>query len=164
MIETDRLILRRYNLNDAPFIHSLLNSEGWIKNIGDRKIKTVDDAVNYIRLNYFTSYEMWGYGPFLVSLKNSGKSIGSSGLYRRDDIGHPDIGFAFLPEFWNQGFAFEASKAVMRFAEKKLNIEKITGITLPDNLPSKRLLEKLGLSEIGNYIDKNGQILRLFSN
>ena len=164
MIVTQRLILRKYSLNDAPFIYSLLNSEGWLENIGDRKIKTIDDAANYIRLNYFTCYEMWGYGPFLVALKNSEKPIGSAGLHRRDGLEHPDIGFAFLPEFWHQGFAFEATTAVIQFAKRKWNIEKITGITLPENLPSKKLLKKLGLSEIGNYTTKHGQDFLLFSN
>ncbi len=164
MIKTKRLILRKYSLNDAPFVYNLLNSKGWLENIGDKKIRTVDDAAIYIRLNYFTSYEMFGYGPFLVSLKNSEEPIGTAGLYKRDGLDHPDIGFAFLPEFWNKGYASEATKAILMFAKNKLKIKQITGITLPNNTPSKKLLKKLGLFEIGTYTNKNGQVLLLFSN
>lgn len=164
MIETERLLLRNYTLSDAPFVYNLLNSEGWLKNIGDRHVKTVADAENYIQINYFSNYEKFGYGPFLVTLKESGIPIGSAGLYKRDSLEHPDVGYAFLPEFWNKGFAFEATKAVMQFALNQLNIEKIVGITLPDNTSSIKLLKKLGLSEIGDYTYEDGETLLLFSN
>ncbi len=165
MIETERLRLRNYTLKDAPFVYDLMNSEGWINNIGDRNIKTIWDAENYIQFNYFSAYERFGYGPFLVSLKETGTPIGSTGLYKRENLEHPDVGYAFLPEFWNKGFAFEAASAVMQFALNTLKIKKITAITLPNNIPSIKLLKKLGLSEIGNYTFKDGgETLLLFSN
>ncbi|HLW32342.1 MAG TPA: GNAT family N-acetyltransferase [Aequorivita sp.] len=162
--ETDRLIIREYTLDDAPFIHKLMNSEGWLKNIGDRGIKTLEDAEAYIFKNYLRSYELYGFGPYLISLKNSGTPIGSAGLYKRDNLEHPDIGFAFLPEFANLGYAFESANAVMQFGSEILGLQKITGITLPDNLPSIKLLKKLGLSEIGVYSYRDGEELLLFSN
>lgn len=164
MIETERLRLRNYALADAPFVYNLLNSEGWLKNIGDRNIKTVTDAENYIQKNYFSCYEKYGFGPYLVSLKETGTPIGSAGLYKRDSLEHPDIGYAFLPEFWNNGFAFEATEAVMQFAKNTLNIKKIVGITLPNNTSSIKLLKKLGLAEIGDYTYEDGEVLLLFSN
>ena len=164
MIETERLQLRNYTLMDAPFVYSLMNSEGWLKNIGDRNIKTLGDAEYYIEVNYFSNYEKYGYGPYLVSLKETGMPIGSAGLFKRDDLEHPDVGFAFLPEFWHKGFAFEAADAVMQFALNNLNIKKIAGITLPNNLSSINLLKKLGLSEVGNYTFEDGENLLLFSN
>lgn len=164
MIETERLHLRNYTLTDAPFVFSLLNSEGWLKNIGDRKIRTVGDAENYIEMNYFSNYEKYGYGPYLVSLKETGTPIGSAGLYKREGLENPDVGYAFLPQFWNNGFAFEAADAVMQFALNELNIKKIAGITLPDNISSINLLRKLGFTEIGNYAYEDGETLLLFSN
>ena len=163
-IETDRLIIREYTLNEAPFIYQLMNSEGWLTNVGDRGIKTLEDAERYMLKNYLRSYELYGFGPYLISLKDSGIPIGSVGLYKRDNLKHPDIGFAFLPEYVNKGYAFESAHAVMQFGLEKLGLQKITGITLPNNLPSIKLLKKLGLSEIGTYSFKDGEELLLFSN
>lgn len=163
-IETDRLLLRQYTLNDAPFIQKLMNSEGWLKNIGDRNIKTVEDAQQYIAVKYLPIYEKYKYGPYLVSLKESEIPIGSAGLYKRVNLEHPDIGFAFLPDYWNKGYAFEAADAILQFALKSLNIQKIVGISLPDNFASINVLKKLGFSEVGNYTYEDGENLLLFSN
>lgn len=166
MIETERLLLKYYTLDEAPFVYKLMNSEGWLRNIGDRKIRTEEDARKYIEINYFGAYEKFGYGPFLVSLKESGVAIGSAGLYKREDLDYPDIGFVFLPEFWHMGYAYEAANAILQYGLSQLHLNVITGITLPDNFSSIKLLKKLGLSERGKYIykDKNGETLLLFSN
>lgn len=163
-IETERLQLRHYTLDDAPFIYKLMNSEGWLKNIGDRNINSVEDAEVYMEKNYLSSYEKHGYGPFLVSLKNTGTPLGSSGLYKRDNLEHPDVGFAFLPEFGGKGYAFESAQAVIDYSIENLGIKTIVGITLPENNPSIKLLQKLGLAEIGTYTYENGVELLLFSN
>lgn len=165
MIETERLFLRQYTLKDAAFIYKLMNSDGWLQNIGQRNIHTVADAEAYMIKNYISSYEKNGYGPFLVILKENGKSIGSAGLYKRENLDHPDVGFAFLPEYFNKGYAFEAANAVMHFASEELKIKTIVGITLPKNLPSIKLLEKLGLIEISTFRMKDDdEELLLFSN
>ena len=135
-IETERLNLREYTLEDAPFIFKLMNSEGWLKNIGDRNIKTIEDAEAYMQKNYLSSYEKHGFGPLLVSLKETNEPIGSSGLYKRNNLEHPDVGFAFLSEFGNNGYAFESTQAVMKYASEALKLETIVGITLPENIPS----------------------------
>jgi RimJ/RimL family protein N-acetyltransferase len=162
-IETERLELREYTLNDAPFIFELMNSKGWLKNIGDRSINSIKDAEAYMLKNYISSYEKHGFGPYLVSLKD-GTAIGSAGLYKRANLEHPDIGFAFLPEFVNKGYAFESASAVMKFASEELGIQKIVGFTLPDNASSIKLLKKINLSEIGIYTYEDGEELLLFSN
>jgi RimJ/RimL family protein N-acetyltransferase len=164
MIETERLELREYTLKDAPFIYKLMNSEGWLKNIGDRNIHTIADAEAYMQKNYISSYEKHGFGPYLVSLKEDGTPIGSSGLYKRDNLDFPDVGFAFLSEFGNKGYAYESAQAVMNYAAKTLRLETIVGITLPENIPSIKLLKKLGLAEIGTYQYEDGEELLLFSN
>ncbi|OAD92797.1 GCN5 family acetyltransferase [Aequorivita soesokkakensis] len=164
MIQTERLELREYTLKDAPFIFKLMNSDGWLKNIGDRNIKTIEDAEAYMQKNYLSSYEKHGFGPYLVSLKEEGTPIGSSGLYKRDNLDFPDVGFAFLPEFGNKGYAFESAQAVMKYASEKLKLQTVVGITLPENTSSVKLLKKLGLSEIGTYKYEDGEELLLFSN
>lgn len=162
-IETERLLLREYNLNDVPFIFKLMNSEGWLKNIGDRNIKTLKDAEAYLQKNYLSSYEKHGFGPYLVTLKEDGTPIGSSGLYKRDNLDFPDVGFAFLSEFANKGYAYESAQAVMNYAAEKLKLQTIVGITLPENSASIKLLKKLGLAEIGTYKYEDGEELLLFS-
>ncbi|WP_347374414.1 GNAT family N-acetyltransferase [Aequorivita sp. Q41] len=164
MIQTERLTIREYTINDAPFIYTLMNSEGWIKNIGDRNIKTIDDAAAYLQKNYISSYKKHGFGPYLVSLKDKNIPIGSAGLYKRDNLEYPDVGFAFLSEFGNKGYAFEASNAVMKFAFEELKLKKILGFTLPENKSSIKLLKKLGLLESGIYTYEDGEALLLFSN
>lgn len=163
MLTTERLQLREYRIADAPFIHKLMNSEGWLKNIGDRKIHSTADAQAYMEKNYLPLYEKFGFGPFLVSLKD-GTPIGSAGLYKRDSLDHPDVGFAFLPEYGNRGYAFEAASAVMEYATNHLQLKTIVGITLENNESSIKLLKKLGLREIGTFTYEDGEELLLFSN
>lgn len=163
MLKTPRLQLRQYVVADAAFIFKLMNSEGWLKNIGDRKIHSIADAEAYMEKNYLPLYEKYGFGPFLVSLKD-GTPIGSAGLYKRDTLDHPDIGFAFLPEFANKGYAFEAASAVMDYAANTLRLKSIGGITLETNQPSIKLLKKLGLRETGTFTYEDGEELLLFSN
>lgn len=164
MIITERLEIREYTLLDAPFIYELMNSEGWLKNIGDRNIKTIEDAEAYLQENYLSSYEKHGFGPYLVSLKKDGTPLGSAGLYKRDNLEHPDVGFAFLSEFANKGYAYESAQAVMNYASETLKLQTILGITLAENLSSIKLLKKLGLSEVGTYKYEDGEELLLFSN
>ncbi len=163
MIYTERLELREYTIQDAPFIYKLMNSEGWLKNIGDRNIKTLEDAESYMLKNYLSSYKKHGFGPYLVLLKD-GTPIGSSGLYKRENLDHPDVGFAFLAEYGGKGYAFEASEAVMSFASETLGFRTIVGITLETNQSSIKLLSKLGLLEVGTYTFEDGEELLLFSN
>lgn len=163
MLTTERLHLREYVIADAPFIYRLMNSKGWLKNIGDRNIHSVADAQAYMEKNYLPMYAKYGFGPYLVSL-HDGTPLGSAGLYKRDSLDHPDIGFAFLPEYGNKGYAFEAASAVMDFARYTLQFHTIVGITLETNQASVKLLKKLGLSEIGTFTYEDGEELLLFSN
>ncbi len=151
-LETERLLLRKIEVRDAPFYYELLNSEGWLKYIGDRNIRTVADAEKQIIEKYIPSYTDNGYGSYLVLEKTSKLPIGTCGIYKRDNLDHPDIGFAFLPQFIGKGYGFESSKAVLKEAKLKMNISKILAFTVPHNVASIKLLEKLGLRNSGNYI------------
>jgi RimJ/RimL family protein N-acetyltransferase len=162
-IETDRLQLRPYTLEDAPFLFKLMNSEGWLKNIGNRNIETIKDAEAYMQRFYLSSYEKNGFGPYLTSLKD-GTPIGSSGLYKRESLDYPDIGFAYLSAYYNKGYALEASEAIMQYALETLGLKTILGITLETNFSSIKLLKKLGLSEVGTFTFEDGEELLLFSN
>jgi RimJ/RimL family protein N-acetyltransferase len=145
VLETERLILRRLSDDDAAFIVELLNQPSFIQYIGDKGVRTLDDARQYIKNGPEKSYEENGFGLNKVELKSSGVPIGISGLVKRDTLPDADIGFAFLPEYWDQGYAVESARAVMKHAHDVLGIHRVLAITSPDNEPSARLLEKIGL-------------------
>jgi RimJ/RimL family protein N-acetyltransferase len=145
VLETDRLLLRWLNVADAPFIVELLNDPSFIRFIGDKRVRTLDDARNYILNGPVASYEKFGFGLNAVELRDANVPIGICGILKRDTLAHPDIGFAFLPAYWNRGYAYEASAAVMEHARKNLGIDRVLAITTPDNEGSAKLLGKLGL-------------------
>jgi len=121
-LETDRLRLRRLSVDDADakFILRLLNEPSFIQNIGDRGVRTIEDARAYILQGPVASYEKFGFGLLLVEQKESGLAIGMCGLLKRDVLEHIDIGYALLPEFWSQGYALESASAVMSYVRVKL--------------------------------------------
>jgi len=165
ILETQRLELHKISVADAPFYVKLLNSESWLQYIGDRKVRSVEDAETYIKKNYLPSYEKFGYGSYTVRLKENGKTIGACGLYKRETLEHPDIGFAFLQEFIGKGYGYEAASAVMDYAINTLGFDTILGFTVEYNVASIKLLEKLGLERTGTYRFKDdAEELLLFSN
>jgi len=144
MYQTERLLLRQFSEDDAPFVLTLLNEPSFLRYIGDKKIRTLADAQQYILNGPVASYERHGFGLLLVELKESHTPIGMCGLLKREELPDPDIGFAFLPAFWNKGFAFEAATAVLKDARERLELERILAITSLDNEASIMLLERLG--------------------
>src|SRR3954466_3191875 len=133
VLETDRLTVRYLSTADAEFILELLNDPSFIRYIGDKQVRTLDDARRYALDGPVKSYEAHGFGLNLVELKSEARPIGICGLLKRDTLPHPDIGFAFLPAYWNQGYAFEAAAAVMKHARTALKVDTILAITTPDN-------------------------------
>ncbi len=147
VLETDRLILRWLSPEtDAAFILELLNDASFIQYIGDKGVRTLDDARNYIMNGPVASYEKFGYGLYATELRDSHVLIGMCGILKRDTLPHPDIGFAFLPAYWNQGYAFESAAAVMKYAREVLGLDQVLAITTPDNEASAKLLRKIGLT------------------
>ena len=114
VLETERLILRRFNVDDADFTLKLVNEPSFLRYIGDKKVRNPEDARQYILNGPVASYERNQFGLNLVELREAHTAIGMCGLLKREELSSPDIGFAFLPEFWNKGFAFEAATAVLR--------------------------------------------------
>lgn len=145
VLETPRLILRRLTLDDAQFMVTLLNDPSFFANIGDKGIRTIEQARQFLLDSHLASYESNGYGHYLVEVKESGESIGTCGLIDRKALGEIDIGFAYLPVAWGKGYATEAAAAVMGYARGELGLGKIVAIVAPHNVASIRVLEKLGL-------------------
>jgi len=145
VIETERLILRKLSTDDAKFILDLLNQPSFIHFIGDRGVRNLEDARQYILKGAVTSYERFGFGLYLTLLKEDQAPIGICGLVKRDTFKDADIGFAFLPQYWSMGYAFESASAVLAYATNVLGLEQVLGITTPDNQRSIHVLEKIGL-------------------
>ncbi|NND63990.1 MAG: GNAT family N-acetyltransferase [Flavobacteriaceae bacterium] len=165
LLKTNRLIIRKITLEDSPFYLKLFNSEGWLKYIGDRNIHTLEDAEAYIEKNYLSSYEKHGYGSYAVDLKEENTTIGACGLYKRDNLEYPDVGFAFLPEYSGKGYGYESAAAILEYAKGAWGIHKVYGFTVDYNKPSISLLKKLGLTQKGTYTFKDDpEELLLFSN
>jgi len=146
ILETERLRLRHLTPDtDAEFILELLNDPSFIRFIGDKGVRDLDAARRYIVDGPVKSYDANGFGLYLAELKTNETPIGICGLVKRDTLPHADIGFAFLPAYWNQGYAFESAAAVMDHARERLKLGRILAITSPDNEASGKLLDKIGL-------------------
>ena len=149
VLETDRLVLRRFSTDDAPFILELLNDSAFVRFIGDRGVRTVEAARDYLVQGPLDSYERHGYGLYLTELKSGLVPIGMCGLLKREFLSHPDIGFAFMPAFRSHGYALEAASAVMMHARNELNLQRVVAVVSPDNERSITLLAKLGMAPQG---------------
>ncbi len=144
ILETERLQLRLLSVDDAEFILRLLNEPSFIENIGDRGVRTINDARAYILKGPIASYEKFGFGLWMVETRFESTPIGICGLLKRDVLADVDIGYALLPEFWSQGYALESASAVMSYASEKLGLKRVVAVVNSDNQSSIRLLEKMG--------------------
>ena len=151
MIETNRCIIRPVAISDAPFILELLTSALWRRFIGDRGITSVDQAKTIIQQTYLPLIERTGCGPYVVTLKDTAQAIGTVGIYQRENLKHPDLGFAFLPNYLNQGFGYEASMAHLTFVRTKMVLPLIYAITNDDNIAAQRLLLKMNFTRKEAY-------------
>ena len=162
--ETARLRLRYLQADDdAPFILGLLNEPSFICNIGDRGVRTLEDARRYVTNGPLASYAKFGFGLFKVELKESGVPIGICGLLKRDWLQDVDVGFAFLPQFWSKGYAIESAAAVVGWGRDAHGVERVVAITAAHNEGSMRVLEKLGLRPAGTVYSPEGQESRFFT-
>lgn len=143
ILQTQRLVLRQLTPGDAPFIFELVNDPDWLRNIGDRNVRSLDDARAYIEKGPMDMYARVGFGLWLTTLKN-GTPIGICGLLKRDTLEDVDIGFAFMPAFRAQGYAHEAAAGTLSYGRDTLGLRRIVATTVPHNDASGRLLEKLG--------------------
>lgn len=145
ILETEHLSLRRLTTNDAPFILELLNDQAFLRFIGDKGVRTLEDARQYILQGPMQSYEKLGFGLYLVTLKDTSTPMGICGLIKRAALEDVDIGFAFMPDYRARGYGYESALAVRDYSIKVLGLKRLLAITDPDNVGSIRVLEKIGL-------------------
>ncbi|ASW75306.1 GNAT family acetyltransferase [Chryseobacterium piperi] len=143
--ETERLIIRPVSLDDAPFILDLYNRPNFIRYIGDRHLKTISDAENYIKNRFLPQLEKLGFGNYLLITKDENEKIGAVGIFEREGLDIVDIGFSLLNEFEGKGYAYEAAQKVKSIGMEDFGLTKISAITSKDNFSSQKLIEKLGL-------------------
>ncbi|MGH8198143.1 MAG: GNAT family N-acetyltransferase [Steroidobacteraceae bacterium] len=144
MLATKRLELLQFTTDDAEFVLRVVNEPSFLRFIGDRGVRSIDDARRYIADGPSAGYARYGYGLLRVVRKADGASIGMCGVLKRDTLPEPDLGFSFLPEHWSRGYALESARAVMTHARDLLRLGRILAITTVDNKSSIRLLGKLG--------------------
>lgn len=145
VFDTERLNVRWLEVRDSEFILQLLNEPGWLQYIGDKGIRSIEDAENYILSGPRSMYERHGFGLFVVEIKETHIPIGLCGLIKRDGLEDVDLGFAFLAAHQSRGYAYEAAKSTLEYA-RKLGIDRLVAITTKDNMSSSKLLEKLGMA------------------
>jgi RimJ/RimL family protein N-acetyltransferase len=145
ILETERLTLRQMTPADAAFMLQLLNEPSFIENIGDKGVRTLEDAHHYILTGPVEMYRRHGFGLYRVDLKDTATPIGMCGLLKRDTLEHVDIGYAFLPKYWSKGYALEAARAVMAYGKDTLDLDRIVAIVSPHNEGSIKLLQKIGM-------------------
>jgi RimJ/RimL family protein N-acetyltransferase len=164
IIQSKRLALRKLDLRDAEFILELLNEAPFVRFIGDKGVRTLQDACDYLLKGPMDSYVRYGFGLYHTSLLSDGTPIGMCGLVKRDSLDDVDVGFAFLSRHWSKGYAVEAAAAVLDYARRELQMRRIVAITNPDNSGSIAVLEKIGLRfERMVKLEDPGSELKLFA-
>lgn len=149
VLRTERLILRHLSEEDAPFILELLNTPGFIENIGDRGVRDLDGARRYVSEGPGASYQKYGYGLWLAALKDTGEPLGICGLVKREGLEDADIGYAFVERAWGRGYAREGAAATLDYARDVIGLSKVVAITAPTNTASIAVLERIGMKPAG---------------
>ena len=148
-LATERLVLRRLAPSDAPFVRALVNDPDWLRYIGDKGVRTDDDARGYLERGPIATYARHGFGLYLVARRCDMAPVGICGLIKRDSLPDVDIGFAFLPAYRGAGYAVEAAAAAIDEGRTRYGLTRVVAIASPDNARSIRLLEKLGMTSEG---------------
>ena len=158
---TSRLILREATEDDAGFMLELLTEPSWKRFIRDHDVSTEAAALDYLKSNIISHYGD-GYGFWIVEPRNLSQPAGVCGLIKRDHLNHPDIGFGFLEKHWGQGYAAEASQAVIVHAFEALELPILWAVTRPDNNSSIRLLTELGFQHSHQTTDHDSQVISVY--
>jgi RimJ/RimL family protein N-acetyltransferase len=160
LLETERLSLRWLTLDDADLMLAVWNDPAFVRHVGDRGIRTIEEAHTAMQRGAFHLYETYGYGPYRVALKDTDVAVGLCGLFRRANLDVADIGYAVLPAHCGEGYAYEASMATIGYARDKLGLQRLYGIVSPSNVVSAHLVGKLGLrfERMHRMPDEEGEV------
>lgn len=145
VLQTERLTLRPLDKGDAAFMLALLNDPEWLRLIGDRQVRTLDDAAHYIEDTIISSYQQHGFGFYGIAVNPSGELAGICGLVKRDWLDHIDLGYALLPAWRGQGIAREAALAMFHYARDTMQLPRLLATTRSYNQGSQKVLEYIGM-------------------
>ena len=137
--------LRRITEQDADLMLAIWNDPAFIQHVADRGIRTIKQAQEAIQQGILKLYQDYDYGPLRVALRDTDQALGICGLFKRENLEHPDIGFALLPEFCGRGYTYEASVAVLTHTRDQLQLPRVCAIVSPANKASIGLILKLGM-------------------
>ncbi|WP_158828731.1 GNAT family N-acetyltransferase [Mucilaginibacter lacusdianchii] len=164
VLTTERLLLREFDMQDAPFVLELCNTSTWLQYIGDRGVTSLANAINYIINGPLYSYKTYGFGLSVIVLKDTGKPVGMCGLIKRDTLEDIDIGYALLPQYEGKGYAYEIAAATVKYAVHDLKLARLVALTGLDNYRSMALLQKLGFHyEKDIQLTPDDKLLKLFT-
>lgn len=152
ILTTPRLRLRHAELHDAPAMLLLVNEPEFLQNIGDKQVRDLAQAQQYLQNGPIGSYQQFGFGLYLVERLSDNATLGLCGLVQRDYLDRPDVGYALFKQFSGQGYISEAALAVVQYASTQLGLRRLCGIVSPHNLASKRILEKTGMQQVGQKV------------
>ena len=144
VLETDRLALRKITRADAPFILEMLNDPAFLQFVGDRKVRTIEDAERYIERGPTATYETLGFGYYIVELKHDAIPVGMCGLRTREGLDDVDLGYAFLAAHRGRWYGEEAAGGLLKFAREVIGLPRVSAICSPGNVASIRVLQKIG--------------------
>ena len=144
IIETERLILREFNIHDYEAVFEFGSNKEVQRYTGDKMIESLEGAKDIIKNIWYEDYKKYGYGRWAVIYKPENKIIGFAGLKYLPEFNETDIGYRFLPEYWGKGLATEASKEIIKYGFEKLQLDKIIGIAVAENIGSCKVLERVG--------------------
>jgi [ribosomal protein S5]-alanine N-acetyltransferase len=156
--ETERLIIKPTNIDDAEFIMALVNTPGWLENVGDRNVHSIADAEKYVTEKMLPNMEKYGYGNYTLILKTDGSKIGTCGIYSREGLSHCDIGYSLLPQYEKNGYINEAAKKMVNLAFTDFNLTTLQAITINSNQASKNVVLKLGFTFKENIFIPNDPV------
>lgn len=154
ILETNRVLLRKFDISDAENFYELNSNPNVIKYTGNSAFKDVNEAREF--LENYSDYQRNGYGRWAVINKSTNQFLGWCGLKYDEDLDETDIGFRFFEHFWNQGFATESAKACIDYGFNELHLKTIVGRAMKENMASIKVLEKIGL-KFEKAFDFDGQ-------
>ena len=161
ILQTERTIVTRITLQDAPFFVRLLNTPEWKRYVGDRDVKNVEEAEEYLANGLIAAYEMHGFSYYLVRLRDS-TPIGICGFLKKPHLDNPDFGYALLPEFHGRGLAWESSQAILEYGIDAFQLTTIDAEVQPDNARSIMLLDRLGFKHTDQVVSSGDEELLLY--
>jgi len=145
LIETERLILRKVIPDDAEDIFLLHSDPEVQKYTGEAAVRTIAEVKEGMKTHNFKDYETYGFGRLAAVLKQTDQFIGWAGLKYLPQFDQVDLGYRLKQEFWGKGYATEASLAIIEYGFNTLELERIIAISMPENIASIRVMEKIGM-------------------